>query len=111
MRDSPSHGPVPETPRSEPEIIPPGQGERTGSGRASTFVFVDRYGRTRRVSAGTLRPFGIILALLTIGLVAGLILLVVFGALLIWIPLMAVTLAGLLLFALVRGYWRRLWNR
>jgi Flp pilus assembly protein TadB len=107
--DDQQQRPMPERPRSEPEIILPGETDPHPAANSSgMFVFVGPDGKTHR---GTVGPFTIILALLAIGLAAGVILLLVFGLLLVWIPVIAVGLAGLLLYGVARGYWRRLWGR
>jgi hypothetical protein len=97
--------PPPEWPRSEPEIIPPGRRGGSGGGfQRGAFEFIDREGRRRRYTIG---PFTVILALVTVAVLAGLVLLLVFGALLIWIPVAAIAVAALLTTALARGYWLR----
>jgi hypothetical protein len=95
--------PPPEWPRSEPEIIPPGQ-QRAGRFQHGTFEFTGRDGTTRTYAMG---PFTIILALIVVALITGVILLLVFGALLIWIPVAAIAVAALMSVALARGYWLR----
>jgi hypothetical protein len=95
--------PPPERPRVEPEIIPPGD-PGPGGFRRSTFQFTGRDGQTRSYRIG---PFTVILALIATALIAGLILLLIFGALLIWIPFAAIGIALVLTAALARGYWLR----
>ena len=98
--------PGPETPRFEPEIIPP------SSGRKGPDDWIDTSGGERiRVRRATFRapgPFGIILVLVALGLVASVIFLLLVGFVLVWIPIVAFALAALILFGTVRGYWRRL---
>jgi hypothetical protein len=87
----------PERPRSEPEIIPPGQ--RGGP----------RYGYTRdygaqRIYITRMGPLGFALMMLVIGLFATALLLILIGAAFIWIPVAAVFLIA----AAISGLWRRL---
>jgi hypothetical protein len=71
-------------PRSEPEIIPPDHAERrTAQGRPQTRVFIDAHG-TERVYVAKLGPLGIILAILTTGILSTVMLILLFGAFLIW---------------------------
>src|SRR5450830_1404946 len=59
-----------EKPRSEPEIIPPDHAERrTAQGKPQTRVFIDAHG-TERVYVAKLGPLGIILAILTTGILS-----------------------------------------
>ena len=109
MQDDRNHKggePPPETPRFEPEIIPPARS------RARPDEWVDISGAERiRVRPATFRapgPFGIILVLVALGLVASVIFLLLVGFVLVWIPIVAFALAALILFGTVRGYWRRL---
>ena len=101
--------PQPETPRFEPEIIPPTHG------RTRPADWIDASGAERiRVRHATFRapgPLGIILALVALGLVASVILLLLVGFVLVWIPLVAFALAALIIVGLVRGYWQRLRGR
>lgn len=118
--------PTPERPRSEPEIIVPGapggehmRGRGAGSYRhepngpgwpsgGEPFVFIDQLGRSRRFKVSTPSPWVAVLVLLAVGIAAGLVLLLVLGAVLFWIPVLALLLAGLLAWARLRVYWRRL---
>jgi hypothetical protein len=87
-----------ERPRREPEIIPP---DRThpgpdGSFRASHRVYVARLG-----------PFGMAMAALALGLVGVLVLLLLFGAFLISIPLAVLLIAIAIISGVLRGSPRR----
>jgi hypothetical protein len=100
------HDTRPERPRYEPEIIPPLR-ERTDGG---VFVFVDRYGNTRRVTFRPPGPLAVIIALALFGVAAAAGLLMLLGFVLVWIPAIAALIAVL---ALV-GYFRRFswrWRR
>ena len=110
------HSGTPEKPRSEPEIIPPGHDHdplsrtsRPGQqDRADGFVFTDAHGRTHHIRAKRISPFLIVAVLFGIALTVAIILLLVIGAVLVWIPVAAAIVFGLLGFGALRGYWRRL---
>jgi hypothetical protein len=87
----------PERPRSEPEIIPPGQ---SGGPR---YGYAQDYG-THRVYVTRMGPFGFALMMLVIGLFAAVMLLALIGAAFIWIPVVAVFVIA----AAISGLWRRL---
>ncbi len=95
----------PERPRSEPEIIPPGRsGGRRDSG---IFVWVaDREGM-RRANVTLPGPFTIFLALALVVLVAAVILALVLGAILFWLPIFVLAVGALLIAATARQYWWR----
>jgi hypothetical protein len=78
---------VPERPRVEPEIIPP---DRTQSARRSA-AFAET-GGVHRVYVTRIGPFGGALLMLVIALLAAVALLLFFGALLIWVPVVALVL-------------------
>ena len=94
--------PVPGTdrPRVEPEIIPPGdvRARRQGSfdGRATQRIYVARLG-----------PFGFAMVALAIAFLAAVILVVLLGAFLIWIPIAGLLLAIAVVSSLLRGRWPR----
>ena len=76
----------PDRPRSEPEIIPPGRDNRRDGSKPHVWVWVaDREGM-RQANVTLPGPFTIFLALALVTVVVGGILLVVLGAVLIWIP-------------------------
>ena len=96
----------PERPRSEPEIIPPGH---SGGRRRESDVFVwvaDREGM-RRANVTLPGPFTIFLVLALFALVAAVILAVVLGAILFWLPIFVLAVGALLLATTVRQYWWR----
>ena len=97
----------PERPRSEPEIIPPGRhGGRSGS-QSHVWVWVaDREGM-RQANVRLPGPFTIGLALALVAMVAGLIVILVLGAVIIWIPVFVLAIVGLLVAAAARQYWWR----
>ena len=79
----------PEQPRFEPEIIPPDR-----SGRQSPwnpYGFTETRG-TYRIHVTRVGPFGIALLMLAIAALVTIIMIAVLGAVLIWIPVVAVVL-------------------
>jgi hypothetical protein len=90
----------PEQPRVEPEIIPPGRSGRYSPWRP--YGFTEARG-THRIYVTRMEPFGIALLLLAIAAVATIVMIAVLGAVLIWIPIVAiVVIAGALLRVLRR---------
>jgi hypothetical protein len=88
-----------EEPRSEPEIIPPGQAEQ---GTPRTRVFVD----TQRIYIGKPSPLGLILVTLIIGLLSAAILVLLLGAFLFLLPLAVLFVTALIVAGLFRVYFR-----
>ena len=76
----------PERPRFEPEIIPPGGAPDRSAWRAQSYAETSG---THRIYVGRLGPFGGILLLAAIVVVAVIALLAFLGALLLWVPLLA----------------------
>jgi hypothetical protein len=96
-----------EKPRSEPEIIPPERVEgKTTRGAPRMQIFVDTHG-TERVYVARLRPLGIILLALTIGILSAVVFIVLLGALFIWIPIVVLGGAAAIIAGLLRGYFHR----
>jgi len=95
-------------PRSEPEIIPPDRrGGRRSDSQSHVWVWVaDREGM-RRANVTLPGPFTIFLALALVAMVAGLIVILVLGAVIIWIPIFVLAIVGLLIAAAARQYWWR----
>ena len=87
-----------EKPRVEPEIIPPDRAER---GAPRTRVF-----RTERVYIGKLGPLGTILAVLMTGILAAVMLILLFATFLIWVPLVVFFIVGAIVVGLMRTYFR-----
>jgi len=106
MSDDRTSHPPPERPRSEPEIIPPGRGERRGE--RTIWVSLDDQGGTQRIYVAQPGPFAIIAALVIAGLVLAGIVLLLLGLVLFWIPVVILIVAALLLTGYIRYYWRRL---
>jgi len=85
----------PERPRVEPEIIPPGRTPRRPDWRQQTWhPFTSTAAdETHRIYVAGLGPFGIALLMLIVGVLVAVILLAVIGAVLIWIPVVALLVA------------------
>jgi hypothetical protein len=98
----PAYRDEPEQPRHEPEIIPPDR----NSGRSSAWPPSHGFNQTRggRIYVTRIGPLGFALLILIVGLFAGVLLLALIGAALIWIPVAAV----LLIIAAIAGVLRRL---
>ena len=92
----------PERPRHEPEIIPPDRDSARGSAWPPSHGFNQR--RSQRIYVTRIGPLGFALLMLIVGLFAGVLLLALIGAALIWIPVAAV----LLIIAAIAGVLRRL---
>jgi|ERR1051326_87396 hypothetical protein len=97
----------PERPRAEPEIIPPDRdGGQANWRRAPRTPWpgsgFDEIRGTHRVYVGRVGPFGIALLLLALAAVIAIILIAVLGAVLIWIPVIAVAVVIAAFFRLFR---------
>jgi hypothetical protein len=79
----------PERPRVEPEIIPPDRSSRHSPW--SPYGFTETRG-THRIHVTRVGPFGIALLMLAIVAVATIVMIAVLGAVLIWIPIVAMVL-------------------
>jgi hypothetical protein len=92
----------------EPEIIPPEYtGRRTAQGPPRIRTFVDTRG-TKHVYVARLGPVGIILVVLTTAILSAVVLILLLGAFLIWIPVVAFLVAGAVIAGLLRGYFQRM---
>jgi hypothetical protein len=92
MTDRKPNGSEPERPRSEPEIIPPGQRDRRDPSRV--FISIDENGGPRRVYMAQPGPLTIFLALMVLGLIGVVALIVLLSVALIWIPVVLVLVAA-----------------
>ena len=92
--------PPSEEPRTEPEIIPPGYPDERPAPDARAYV--DVHG-IHRVYVARLGPFGIILLALVIAVFTAVILILLLGAVLIWIPVVALLVAA----GVITGFLRR----
>jgi hypothetical protein len=101
-----------ERPRSEPEIIPPGEDARRRGGFESVFIHVEEGpDGVRRVTLKRPGPFAIVLILLGIGLAVALFFVVLSALVLIWIPIVIVGILFALFSGTARHYWDRLQRR
>ena len=91
-----------EEPRSEPEIIPPGQAERD---TPRMRVFVDTHS-TERVYIGKPSPLVVILLTLVVGLLSAVLMVLLFGALLVALPAVVLLVTAAIVAGLLRGYFR-----
>lgn len=95
----------PERPRFEPEIIPPDRAQsepQWGPSAWRPYASTQASGRNR-IYVARLGPLGTTLLMLFIGIVAAVILLAIVGAVLIWIPILAMLVAAGAIFRI----WRR----
>lgn len=90
---------APERPRAEPEIIPPDRDPGRPAWRRSAFPDI---GGTQRIYVTRIGPFGGILLLLAVFVLAAVVLLAVLGALIIWIPIVGL----IVLVAALSGFLR-----
>ena len=94
---------APEQPHSEPEIIPPGYSERTSM--RSRYRFVDLHG-SHRIYAVRLGPFGFaslaLVIVMVVAVLATVMFLVLLGAVLLWVPIVILLIAGTIISALLR---------
>jgi hypothetical protein len=98
MRDSDR----PERPRLEPEIIPPERGRRGTDWQQYVWRSQASTGETHRIYVTRLGPFGMAMLMLVIGIVIAVILLATIGAILVWIPILALLLAAGVIYRLLR---------
>jgi hypothetical protein len=105
MSTDDDHGRRPETPRYEPEIIPP---DRNDASEGPIFIHIDQRDGVRRVTFKRPGLFSIVLGIVALGLIAALVLLLVAGVLLFWIPIVAGAIILALLYASIRYRWRLL---
>ena len=99
----------PERPRVEPEIIPPDRNPRRPDWRRQAWrrqtrqpFFSTAADETHRIYVARLGPLGVALLILIVGVIAAVILLALVGAVLIWIPAVALLVAVGALFRLFR---------
>jgi len=87
---------IPERPRAEPEIIPPDRtASETGWHRRSWRLDVSgQPGQTHRIYVARIGPLWLALLMLVAGICIAVILLAMLGAVLLWIPLLALALAA-----------------
>jgi hypothetical protein len=91
--------------------MPPDRQDGSSSESTNVFIFNDRQGRTHRVNVAAPRPLTVLLVLALFVLVSSVILALLLGALLIWIPVAATIIGAMIAYAYLRGFWRRLRGR
>ena len=91
-----------EEPRAEPEIIPPRAPLRPS--RMNSFTYSHF---AQRIYIANIGPFGIILVALAIGIVSAVILVLLLGAILIWIPVIGLLVAAAMISRVLRSHFRR----
>ncbi len=99
----------PERPRVEPDIIPPERNPRRPDWRQQAWrrptwqpFFSAAADETHRIYVARPGPLGVALLMLIVGVIAAVILLTLVGAVLIWIPAVALLVAVGALFRLFR---------
>lgn len=97
----------PERPRAEPEIIPPGADDGMRRGPAGIWMRIDARDGAQRIFIARPGLGSVILGLVMIGFVAAVVLLVLAGIVLLWVPI----LVGGILLALLSGAIRRRWRQ
>jgi hypothetical protein len=95
----------PERPRLEPEIIPPARSRRESGWQYEVWspYGSSTAGGTHRLYVARLGPLGLALLMALIGIVVAVLVLAVVGAILIWIPILALLVAAGVIFR----FWRR----
>jgi len=94
--------PVDERPRTEPEIIPPGESVRRRGDARGPFE------GTHRVYVARVGPFGFAMFMAALAILAALVFLTLLGAFVILIPVAGLLLALAVGISLLRGPFRRL---
>lgn len=92
----------PEWPRAEPEIIPPDRSGRQSDWRRAPWPGGPYTGATHRVYMTRLGPFGVALLLLGIAAIVVMLIITVLGAVLFWIPIVAVAVVVAAVLRLLR---------
>ncbi len=106
MPPKPPDQPRVERPRHEPEIIPPRRNDGAYNDLSGIFIRVDEADGMRRVYLRRPGPISIALGLLAVGFVAALMLILIAGMVLVWVPV----IVGLV-FATMFAFWlRRRWR-
>lgn len=92
----------PTQPRSEPEIIPPGRTQRAES--RTRFYIDERIGRVYIARPG---PLGTILTVLIAGLLLAVMLIMLLGAFLVFLPAVVLLVTVAIVAGLLRMYFQR----
>lgn len=93
----------PEWPRVEPEIIPPQRSGRQSDWHRAPWRGDPFPHASHRVYITRLGPFGGVLLLLAIAAILAILMVAVLGAVLFWIPIVAVAVLAAAVFRLFRG--------
>ena len=96
-----------EQPRSEPEIIPPGRAHETSRRETSAIWISMAPDGAQRIQFGKPRFSSLVLLVCAVAFLTAIILLVLFGAVLIFIPLVILMFAA----AVVAGLWQRFFQQ
>lgn len=102
-----SHSDQPERPRVEPEILPPdrsGRGTRDQSWPPPPYGYSPGANGSQRIFVTRIGPFGFGLVMLVLGLFAAVLLLLLIGTALIWLPFVA----AIFIVGAIAGVLRRL---
>ena len=95
-----------EKPQSEPEIIPPDHaGSQRTWGAQRTRVFTDSHG-TEHVYVARVGPLGVILIILVTAILLAVMFTLLLGVFLIWLPLLFFFIAGAIIIASVRAFFK-----
>jgi fatty acid desaturase len=97
----------PEQPRTEPEIIPPGRAHEASRREASAIWISMGPGGTQRIQFGKPRFSSLVFLVLAVAFLTAMILVVLFGAVLIFIPVVILLFAA----AVVTGLWQRFFQQ
>ena len=92
----------PERPRAEPEIIPPDRTGRETGWRREDWRPYGFAGGTHRIYVGGIGPLGIAILILLVGVIVAVGLLAIIGAVLFWIPVLALLVAAGALYRFLR---------
>jgi hypothetical protein len=93
------HPTPPERPKVEPEIIPPGEPGPLPRGRS--WVWMSSGGHGRAVRFETRGPLALVTALLMLGLGSAVVLAILLGLVLLWIPV-SIAIAAAILWSMLR---------
>jgi hypothetical protein len=96
--------PPPERPRLEPEIIPPDRGGRRSDSRQPPWqtAWSSQARGTQRIYVTRLGPFGFAMLMLVLALLTAAIFLAIVGAVLIWIPVVALIVVAAAIYRFFR---------
>jgi hypothetical protein len=100
----PAQSNEPERPRVEPEILPPDRSRNGQSWPPPPYGYGQGAGGSQRIFITRIGPLGFGLAMLVLGLLAAVLLLLLIGTALIWLPFVA----AIVILGAVMGALRRL---